>query len=204
MPVSLSLVAAVLVSLFPSCPPHEGKHEQIEAATEAIEAAPADVALRLKRAEVFLVHEELADCAADLAFARELAGDSLQVVLMDARLQFALGAYLESLASADVVLAAAPGAADRLLAMQLRADDLTRLARTETAIAAWSALLEAHPDPRPDWYLQRASLQAVLAEGGIETALVGLDEGIRRLGPVVVSCYARPNSRSSSAVPMPR
>lgn len=180
-----------------ACPPHEGKHEQIEAATEALELAPQNLGLRLARAEVYLLHDELQACADDLQLAEELAAGDLAVQLLRARLQLAQKQYTTCLRSIDQVLAADLEQSTRLIALRLRAACLTAFvdsaAATEAITAkataaqmvaaaeAWSVLIAAHPQPQPDWYLTRANLQA----HSPRLAILGLGQGLERLGNVV-------------------
>jgi tetratricopeptide (TPR) repeat protein len=177
-----------------ACPLHEGKHEQIEAATAALEQAPQSLGLRLARAEVYLLHGEYQDCAGDLLLAESLAGEDLAVQLLRARLQFAQKQYPTCLSGVDRVLAAKLEQPTRLIALQLRASCLTELANvamtaeegvsgalSNAAAEAWSLLITTHPQPQPDWYLTRAKLQA----SSPRLAIDGLNQGLHLLGNVV-------------------
>ena len=161
-------------------PVHEGKHEQIDAATAAIEAAPEQVALRLARAEIYLQHRELQACADDLDFALTMASQDRAIVWLRARLDFAQHDFAAALQQTELFLSTKVGVAERQAALVLRAKCLTALSKKEPAIAAWSLAIKENTRVLPDWYLQRAALQDSLA-----TAIQGLDQGIKRLGPVV-------------------
>lgn len=179
------IVTSLLTLLLYACPLHEGEHEQIETASVALEQAPRSVSLRLTRAELYLLHGELDHCASDLEIALGLAGESTAVVFLRARLLFARQQYALALVSVDVVLAADVEPSTHCSALHLRADCLTALLQTHAAIVAWTELLVAHPQPQPDWYLLRASLQATHCENGPALAIAGLDQGLQRLGNAV-------------------
>ncbi len=179
------IVTSLLTLLLCACPLHEGEHEQIETATVALEQAPQSVSLRLTRAELYLLHGDLDCCASDLEIATGLAGESTAVVFLGARLLFARQQYKPALLHIDEVLAANLEPSSRCSALHFRADCLTALHQTQAAIVAWTELLLAHPQPQPDWYLQRATLQATLGEEGTALALAGLDQGLQRLGNAV-------------------
>src|SRR5258706_2361460 len=84
-------------------------------------------------------------------------------------------------------------ALDRFLARQtnhvealiLRARTLTRLENRLAAARDYTRAIELTTESRPELYLERA--EALAAEGGgyARDALHGLDEGIKKLGPVV-------------------
>jgi tetratricopeptide (TPR) repeat protein len=84
-------------------------------------------------------------------------------------------------------------ALDRFLAVHTNhAEGLTARARTllkldqrQAAARDYSAAILHSTEPRPELYLERA--QALTTEGGaqLDEALKGLDEGIKKLGPLV-------------------
>lgn len=179
------LATCLLAFSLLACPLHEGKHEQIEAATAAIEQAPSNVDLWLARAEVYLLHDDFGACQKDLAVAHNMAPAESGLVLLQARLAFAEKKPAAALAKVDAFLARKLQGASNNVALHLRAECLTTLKRSTAAIKAWTVLLHKHTQPKPDWYLQRAKLQAAVSTQGIESAIVGLDQGIQRLGAVV-------------------
>jgi tetratricopeptide (TPR) repeat protein len=161
-------------------PLHEGKHEQIDAATAAIEAAPTQVTLRLARAEIYLQHKELQACADDLDIALTMAPEDRSIVWMRARLSFAQQDFDSALEQTDLFLSTKAEAPQHRAALVLRAQCLTALSKKELAIAAWTFAIKENDRVLPDWYLERAALQDSLAD-----AIQGLDQGIKHLGPVV-------------------
>lgn len=160
-------------------PLHEGKHEQIDAATSAIEKSPSNVHLRLARAEVYLQHKELQACTDDLDFALTMAQQSGTMVWLRARLDFAQQHFDASLQYTDQFLSTKLDAQSRNSALVLRAQCLTALSKNELAVAAWTLAIQENPRALPDWYLERAALQSPA------DAIQGLDQGIQRLGFVV-------------------
>jgi tetratricopeptide (TPR) repeat protein len=70
-----------------------------------------------------------------------------------------------------------------------RARVLLKLGRRQEAIADFRRGLKLVHEPRPEYVVELA--QALKAEGQVEEALRSLDEGIKRLGPIVpLQAYA--------------
>ena len=103
-------------------PPHEGKHEQIDAATKAIEEAPKDYSRRMARAELYLVHGELKACRSDLEVARSMAPQEPSRQLMEGRLEFACGEFEQALALAQPFLLSEERDQQYFTALLLRAE----------------------------------------------------------------------------------
>jgi tetratricopeptide (TPR) repeat protein len=61
---------------------------------------------------------------------------------------------------------------------------LEKLRQSELAIDDLDLAIAAHPNPAPEWFLDRARLELAGGPESRERALAGLDQGIDRLGPV--------------------
>lgn len=169
------LAGAMIVAA--SAAAHGDLHERIDAATRAIAAAPDDASLVMRRAELRRMHGELDEALADYTRAAELG-------VAGARLELGRGTVLAELGH----LAAAIAALDR--ALQLEPDSVDALVRRarvrlrtgEAATDDYDRAIERLDRPRPDLYVERA--RALRSLGRIDAALAGLEEGMRRLGPL--------------------
>jgi tetratricopeptide (TPR) repeat protein len=155
---------------------HEDLELQIAEATRRLERAPRSAGLHLQRAELYRFHEEWDAAREDLRRAARLDPglDGLDLALGRTEVGAKDGrAAREAL---DRFLAGHP---DHGEARLWRARALLLEGRRTEAVREFTRALELHPEPRPEHYLERADADA-------EGALAGLEEGIRRLGPLVV------------------
>ncbi len=159
---------------------HEGLHEQIVEVTRQIDQNPKNPELYIKRGELYRVHREWKAALADYDRAKRLEPELAVVDLCEGRLHLDAGSPELATAPLDRFLAANPDHAEALLT---RARALVKLGKLLEAIRDFSNALKN--DVRPELYLERS--QAMLAAGPdhANEALAGLDEGIRKLGPVV-------------------
>jgi len=177
---ALCLIAAA--ALAPQVGAHGDLHEQIQAVTARLAEAPASAPLHLKRAELHRAHRQwesaLADYARAAALDPELAAVDLGRGLLFLETE-ALNAAREAL---DRFLAQHPGHAEGRAA---RSRALARLGDSQAAADDLTAAIAASPRPRPEYFIERARALAAAGEARIGEALLGLDEGIARLGPLV-------------------
>ncbi len=87
----------------------------------------------------------------------------------------------EALQLLDQVLVTQP---TNLLARVARADVLIRSGRPGDAIPEYDRILGESPQPRPDLFLSRSRTILAYDTNAWARALAGVEEGIRRLGPV--------------------
>jgi tetratricopeptide (TPR) repeat protein len=160
---------------------HGDVHEQIDALTKQISKEPAKAALYAQRGELHRVHGDWDAALADFD----------QVGVLDPKwptLDFLRGRVLAEaqwLRSAKISL-------DRFLerrpehveARVVRARVLVQLGQRLAAVQDYTRALAKTIEPRPDLYIERA--QALAAEGRahLDQAVEGLDEGMRKLGPL--------------------
>ncbi len=167
--------------------PPEGRplndlQEEILEVTREINQAPRNPELYIKRAEL-----QRAGCQWDAAYVDIGRAEALtnQWPMLDlARARVFLDAqWFESAEmAADRFLARVP---KHVEALTLRARVRVKLRKFLAAAADYSRAIDNSSAPAPQLYLERA--QALVAAGGdhLAAAVQGLDQGIRRLGPIL-------------------
>ena len=164
---------------------HGDVHEAIAALAKQIEASPADARLYLQRGGLHRAHQDWAAAGADYDKAAEL-DPALAVV------DLARGEMLGEAGRTD----AAKEALDRFLS---RSPDhsagCAARARVLVKGKAWQAAAEdfaraiAHAkEPEPALFIERS--RALRALDQVDEAIRALDEGIARLGPLIVLTQA--------------
>ena len=176
------LVVAICIALLPSvAPAHEGLHEQIAAITAKIKRDPKNASLYLQRGELHRLHRDWTRAAADYDRAERLQPSLKIVELARGKMLFESGRFKSAKLTLDRFLSQQPGHYGALLT---RARVLAKLRDRNAAAKDYTAALALSSPPEPELYHERANVLAG-DEHHIDEALRGLDEGIRRLGPVV-------------------
>lgn len=160
---------------------HGPDHEVIVALTAELARNPGDAELLLHRGERYRSHGDLASARIDFQ-----AALSNNPACHPARLRLALVArdqdrLPEALQLLDETLATQ---STNLLARVARADVLIRSGRPGEAIPEYDRILAGSAQPRPDLYLSRSRTILAHDTNAWAVALAGIEEGIRRLGPV--------------------
>ena len=173
------LLCLALLSSFARA--HEGLHEQIVAITAKIKRDPKNASLYLQRGELYRFHRNWDRAAADYDRAARLQPDLKLVDLVRGKMFFEAGRFRRARFSLDRFLSQQPGHYEGLIT---RARVLAKLgARIESATDFTQALSQSSV-PEPELYLERA--QVIAADRTrVDEALSGLDEGIKKLGPLV-------------------
>ena len=161
---------------------HGDLHEQIAIATKLIQKEPKNAELYLKRGEVHRAHGDWDAATADYDSASQL--DPKLIVVDLARGKTLLAANWPM--SAKVVL-------DRFLTKQTnhvdalvtRARVLHKLSEHAAAAKDFTSAIQFSHDPQPEFYIERAESLAAQPGDHFEETLRSLDEGIKRLGPLV-------------------
>jgi tetratricopeptide (TPR) repeat protein len=161
-------------------PAHEGLHEQISAVTAHIKREPKNASLYLKRGELHRLHREWNLAFSDYKRAEQLNPRLDEVNLGRGSTYFDAGKPQQARIWLDRYLAARPNHVDALVT---RARVLTKLKLPVEAATDYSRAIAKLAKPKPEYYIERA--EAVVAGGRNGEALVGIDEGIKRLGPIV-------------------
>ena len=160
---------------------HEGLHEQIVAISAKIKRDPKNASLYLQRGELHRLHRDWTRAAADYDRASRLQPTLSVVDLARGKMLFESRSFERAKFVLDRFLRQQPAHVEGLTT---RGRVLAKLgSRLDAAHDFTQAIALAQP-PEPELYLERAQ---VLAEDEryIQETLGGLDEGIKRLGPLV-------------------
>ena len=179
----LVLVVGLIPALAqpPAARAHGDLHLRILALTQQIEAATNNPArLYLERGELQREHGEWKAASADYDRAAQLDPNLPGVDLCRAKLLVDRGQLEAARAMFDQALQRSPGDGECWVG---RARALVRLGQRQAAIADFWRGLELLRQPQPDYVLELA--QALTAEGQVSEALRALDQGIKKLGPIV-------------------
>lgn len=151
--------------------------DALERLNAQIRAAPADADLHLERGDLYARHEEWVPAEANYLTAAELAPTHPGVARSRGALALATGRPLEAKSLLDAAVAGRP---EDPAARLLRARALAALGDRQAAAIDLDAVLSRVAFPAPDLFLQKADLLEPSA------ALRAVEEGITRLGPLVV------------------
>ncbi|HTH47113.1 MAG TPA: tetratricopeptide repeat protein [Candidatus Limnocylindria bacterium] len=160
---------------------HGPLHEQITNVTAELSLRPDDVPLLLRRGELNRLDERWADALADLQRARTLAPENPDPLLGLGRLALDQGKFAEAIPSLQSFVAVRSNHVEGHL---LLARALLRTNQETNAAAHFSRALALSAEPRPEWFIERSQAQFAQGEAHLPETLAGLDEGLKRLGPV--------------------
>jgi len=182
MKIVLSLVVALLIVMPLSISAHGDLHIQIQEVTRQIEKEPRNADLYLKRGELHRAHQEWDAAQADYDHAFALNPKLAVVDLARGRMFLEANWPISAKVALDRFLAVYTNHVEGLTA---RARALVKLDQRLAAARDYTAAIHHSIEPRPELYLERA--QALTTEGGVhlDEALKGLDQGIKKLGPLV-------------------
>jgi tetratricopeptide (TPR) repeat protein len=164
---------------------------QIAEMTTRIENDPRNAELYLKRGELNRIHRDWDAARSDYRRARKLRPDLAAVDYFVGKLHLDAGRPKRAKKSLDRYLAREPTHARARVA---RARALVQLGKPLDAAGDFTRAIDsydadAHPDP--SYYLERARALVESGTDQVDDALVGLDEGLARLGrPVTLQLYA--------------
>jgi tetratricopeptide (TPR) repeat protein len=161
---------------------HGDLHEQIASVTGQIQQDPNNAMLFLKRGELHRVHGEWESAQADYDLVTQFAPDFAAIDFFRGRMLLEAGQIKPARKSLDRFLEKQPNHADALIA---RARVCMKLGEGEAAANDFTRAIARLPEPKPDYYLERAEALASAGDLHVADALRGLDEGIKKLGPLV-------------------
>ena len=155
---------------------------QIEEATKSVNASPKDPELYIRRGELRRAHLEWDEAFADFERASALNPDLWVLDLVRGRLFVEAGWPLSARAYLDRLIQRQPKHSEGYL---LRARALSRLHLRLAAADDFDRAVSNAAEPTPDLFVERA--QELVDEGSEQyaRALQGIEEGIRRMGPLV-------------------
>ena len=178
----LLLGVAICLTLIPSYGrAHEDLHEQIVAITAKIKRDPKNAALYLQRGELHRLHRDWTRAAGDYDRASRLQPNLTIVDLGRGMMLLESRRFRQAKFVLDRFLRQQPHHVEGLIT---RGRVLARIGARLEAAKDFTEALALLPAPEPELYLERAQVLAA-DERYIQEALRGLDEGIKRLGPLV-------------------
>lgn len=161
---------------------HGDLHGQIEELTKQLTKQPKNAELYLRRGELHRAHRDWDAAQADYDRSLTLAPQYRAVHLARGRMfleadwplsaKVALSRFLEFEPKHSGALAFRARARVKLREYLAAADDFT-------------ASIGSSPEPVPELYIERAQALTEAGEDHFGTALAGLEEGVRKLGPIV-------------------
>lgn len=171
-----------LVSAPLSARAHADLHVQIEDVTNQIKTQPTNAELFLRRGELHRAHTNWDAAQVDFDRAASLNPGLAPVDLARGKMFLEAHWPMSAQAALDRFLSRQPNHAD---ALATRARVMFKLGQNLAAAQDYSQAITHSIDPKPELYLERA--QVLMTEGGahLQTALQGLDEGIKKIGPLV-------------------
>ena len=172
----------LLASLVLSVEAHGPLHERLEKVAIRISEAPLDSTLYLERALLQQEHGDLEAARADLDRALVLNSTDLVIRATLASILLEIGEIDGALDLARAVIKEDP---EHYSALLVEARALVLTGKTEAAIAAFDRLIANGPPPSPDLILERFRTVRIAHPTNSRRALLGLEAGIARVGPLV-------------------
>lgn len=159
---------------------HGDVHPRILEFTEQIKRSPTNTLLYLQRAELYRIDGDFTNALADLNLVAQLDRKLKRVDFLRGQVQLDANQPQAALGPLNRYLADQPPDSE---AYTVRARVLVKLNRPAPAIDDFTTAIKLSTAPNPDLYIERAAAWRTL--GKPEEAVRGLDEGIRRIGPIV-------------------
>ena len=184
----MKMIRLILLSLFTGSllpagvSAHGDLHEQIAAVTKRIEKDPGNAALFLKRGQLHRMHREWDAAMADLDQASVLDPNLSVVDLARGRTLLEANWPIFAKLTLDRFLAKQPTHADGLVT---RARVLVKLNQPVAAAEDLTRAIANQSEPEPYLFIERAQALASAGDDRLEEALRGLEEGVKKLGPLV-------------------
>ena len=178
--IYLATLAVCLTFMSSYVRAHDDLHEQIVLVTAKIKRDPKNASLYLQRGELHRLRRDWRRAAADYDRAERLQPSLTTVDLARGKMFFESRRPLEARRMLDRFLSRQPDDVDGLVT---RARVLAAIGARVEAVRDFTGALTLDKNPDPALYLERAQVLAVDEQH--EEMLRGLDEGIKRLGPVV-------------------
>lgn len=166
----------------PSACGHGDVHEQIAALTSQLARDPRNPALYLKRGELHRVHQDWDAAQADFDAAAALNPQLDSLDYLRGRLYHEAGWDLSAKVALDRYLVRHTNSVEALV---IRARTFVKLDQPLAAAEDYACALAAVPEPAPELYIERSRALAAAGAAHLDAAVRCLDDGIRKLGPLV-------------------
>lgn len=179
------MVGASVLLTWATVPPARGHgelHDRIAELGVQISQHPGEATLHFRRAEMRRLHQEWNEAEEDYRQAAELNPGLSAVRLGRATMMLDCGHAAEAEKLASDYLIEVPGQADGL---RLRARARASLGRVADAVRDYDSALAVSAVVTPDMYLERAGILVQAVPPRRDEAVRGLEEGIKRLGPLL-------------------
>jgi tetratricopeptide (TPR) repeat protein len=158
---------------------HGDVHERINQLTQQITQTPTNALLFFQRAELYRVDQDYTNALADLDRVAQLDPTIVRVDFCRGRVQFEANRPQAALPPLNKYLASKPRDAE---AFTIRARVLAKLGQHKPAVEDYTTAIGLSTSS-PELFIERAESWRAL--GKTEEAVRGLDEGIRKMGPLV-------------------
>jgi tetratricopeptide (TPR) repeat protein len=159
---------------------HGDVHDQINQITAELARTPSNAPLYFRRAELYRADQDYTNAMADLNRAAQIDPLLVRVDFCRGRVLFEWGRPQEALPLLNKYLAGKPEDSE---AFTIRARVLNKLNQFRKAADDYTVAIALTRISNPELYIERA--EALRALGKPDEALRGLDEGIRKMGPLV-------------------
>ena len=179
--VSLAL-ALTWGALAPDLRAHGDFHSLITEASKLIDSLPNDPEGWLRRGELYRLHQQWDAASADFDKAASLGAKQVALDLAWGRFWLDTNWPLSARTALDRLLTASPNHVEGNL---LRGRALTRLGQHLEAAADFTKAIASTAEPGPDLFIERAQILSAGGPQEFAAALATLDEGIKKLGPLV-------------------
>ena len=158
---------------------HGDVHERINQITQQISETPSNALLFFQRADLYRVDQDFTNALADLNRAAQLDPTMTRVDFCRGRVQLEANRPQAALAPLDKYLASKPKDPE---AFTTRARVLVKLGSYKAAADDYTVAIGLST-ANPELFIERAEAWRLL--GKADEAVRGLDEGIRKMGPLV-------------------
>ena len=159
---------------------HGDLHPRILEVTAQIKQSPTNALLYFQRAELYRIDGDFTNALADLNTVARLDRSLKRVDFLRGQVQLDANQPQSALGPLNRYLADHPPDPE---AYTVRARVLAKLERSAAAIEDFTTAIKLSTTPNPELFIERAAAWRAL--GKPEEAIRGLDEGIRKLGPIV-------------------